>query len=305
MKLIFSIFFISNLVSAKNIDEVFQQANSLMKQEKYIDAVKVYESILFNEPLMSEVFYNLGNAYYRLDSLGFAVWAYSKANLISPRNEDVIYNLNFVNSKLLGEVKIPNKFFFQTFYERIKDSFTFIEWLFIGSLFTMIFSVFKFIRNNILNQKAFFTYINIVLLSLVFLINILTLDKFTSLKNKEAIIVHKSSNLYSEPFSLGGTVLLVVNEGERLERMRLAKKRAAEKIENQKAIDARTCNKDFGFEEGTEAYSNCLMKQSELRQLEKIAEENKSTVINEAPNKSNGGSTFCQVLPGTEILHCW
>ena len=125
MKLFFSIFFISNLVSAYNIDDAFQRANSLMKQEKYIDAVKAYESILYDETILCEVFYNLGNAYYRLDSLGFAVWAYSKANLISPRNEDVIYNLNFVNSKLLGEIKLPDKFLFQTFYKRIKNSFTF------------------------------------------------------------------------------------------------------------------------------------------------------------------------------------
>ena len=217
MKLFFSIFFISNLVSAYNIDEAFQRANLLMKQEKYIDAVKAYESILNDGTILCEVFYNLGNAYYRLDSLGFAVWAYSKANLISPRNEDVIYNLNFVNSKLLGEIKLPNKFFFQVFYKRIKDSFTFIECLFIGSLLTMILVLFNFIRNNILVHKLSLTYIYIGLLSLVFLINILTLDKFTSLKKKEAIIVHKSTNLFSEPFSLGGTVLLVVNEGERLE----------------------------------------------------------------------------------------
>mgnify|MGYP007000098513 CR=1 len=63
-------------------------------------------------------------------------------------------------------------------------------------------------------------------------------------------------------------------------------------------LDEKTCKEDFGFEEGTESYSNCLMKQSELRALEKIAEENKSTVVNEAQKKSRGGSTFCQKMPG-------
>ena len=156
MRLFVLIFLISNLASAKSFDEIFLHANSLMKQEKYIEAVKVYESIMYNEPLMSEVFYNLGNAYYRLDSLGFAVWAYSKASLISPRNEDVIYNLNFVNSKLLGEIKLPNKFFFQTFYKNTKDSFTLVEFFFMGSIVTMIFFVFNFIKQYIFNQKAFY-----------------------------------------------------------------------------------------------------------------------------------------------------
>ena len=74
--------------------------------------------------------------------------------------------------------------------------------------------------------------------------------------------------------------------------------------------DEKKCN-EFGFQKGTENFSLCLMKQSELRTLEKITEENKSsnstTVINEAPKKSRGGSTFCQKMPGayTTTYHCW
>ena len=73
-----------------------------------------------------------------------------------------------------------------------------------------------------------------------------------------------------------------------------------------KEFDERKCKEDFGFEEGTESYSNCLMKQSEIRQLEKIAEENKTTVINEEPKKSRKKSNYqhCIVnyLGG---LNCW
>lgn len=217
MKLFFFIIFISSSVNAKNNNEVFQIANSLMVKEKYNEAVKAYESIMYDEPLSCDVFYNLGNAYYKLDSLGFAAWAYSKANLISPRNEDVIYNLNLVKSKLLGEIKLPNKFLLQKFYIKIRDSFTFLEFLFIGALMTMLFFLFNFFRNNIYNQKVFYGSINVGLLSLVFLINILTLNKFTTIKKVEAIVVDRSSNLYSEPFSVDGTVLLVINQGERIE----------------------------------------------------------------------------------------
>tara|TARA_B110000858_G_scaffold148230_1_gene168429 strand:+ start:771 stop:1439 length:669 start_codon:yes stop_codon:yes gene_type:complete len=96
-------------------------------------------------------------------------------------------------------------------------------------------------------------------------------------------------------------------DGEKLEKVRVSNIRAAKELENQKASDEKTCKEDFSFEEGTEAYSNCLMKQSELRQLETIAEENKSTIINEAPKKSSGGSSFCQKMPGayTTTYHCW
>lgn len=82
-----------------------------------------------------------------------------------------------------------------------------------------------------------------------------------------------------------------------------------EKAQANREMDAKKCQEEFGFEEGTESYSLCLMKQHEIRELDAIAKRNQSITTNKAPDeskkKSNGGSTFCQVLPGTEILHCW
>ena len=189
----------------------------LMKQERYNEAVQLYKSILYEEPLRSEVYYNLGNAYFKLDSLGVAAWAYTKAHLISPRNEDIRYNLNFVNKKLFGDIRLPNKFFLQKFYNRISNTFTLKEWIFIGSLGILLFSIFNFLRKILLSKKILYSYVNLILLTLVLFINILIFNKYTSTKNKEAILVSRSSKLFSEPFSSSGTVLLVVNEGQRLE----------------------------------------------------------------------------------------
>ena len=66
---------------SKNHDE-FLEANIHMENSKYIDAIKKYESILEKGYHSSNILYNLGNAYYRNDNIGQAVWAYlSSLNL--------------------------------------------------------------------------------------------------------------------------------------------------------------------------------------------------------------------------------
>lgn len=215
-KFIFQILTLISLVNAKNIDEIFHNANLLMGREKYTEAVKTYKLIMNFQPLRSEIFYNLGNAYFRLDSLGLALWAYSTANLISPRNEDIKYNLNLVNDKLVGDIRLPNRIFFQKIYRTIKGSFTFIEWSFFSSLLTLSYFFLNFI-SSVLKQKNNLNLVNKGLLSFVLVFNILTFDKFIASKKKKAIIVKKSSEAFSEPFSQNGTLLFVLNEGEKLE----------------------------------------------------------------------------------------
>tara|TARA_Y100000817_G_scaffold224251_1_gene177267 strand:- start:22 stop:720 length:699 start_codon:yes stop_codon:yes gene_type:complete len=103
----------------------------------------------------------------------------------------------------------------------------------------------------------------------------------------------------------------IVRERE-LKQAKLKEEQAKLKEEEAQAnreMDAKKCKEEFGFEEGTESYSLCLMKQNEIRELDAIAKRNRPITINKAPEeskkKSNGGSTFCQVMPAGNLMHCW
>ena len=53
----------------------------------------------------AEVFYNLGNAYFREGKIGLAVLNYERARRLTPRDRDLLTNLEFANRAIEYEIK--------------------------------------------------------------------------------------------------------------------------------------------------------------------------------------------------------
>lgn len=209
--------FLLNNISAENIIDMFDEGNSFMEAKDYSAAIDNFNSIIEIDPYQSKVFYNLGNAYFRIDSLGYAVWAYSKALQISPRDKNCIYNLNLTKDRLNGQITYPKKHFFSSMLFKIRNSITFAELMFLSSTATasifilnFIFKIFSF-NINFRNKIIKFFVLSAIIL------HVLSIDSYFLNKKKEAILIEKFINIYSEPFSLNGRVLSVVNEGTRIQ----------------------------------------------------------------------------------------
>ena len=71
--------------------KLFHEANDLFINKKYKKSIELYEKIIDSGQKNSTVFYNLGNAYFRLGDIGHAIWAYKHANKFSPRDKDIIH----------------------------------------------------------------------------------------------------------------------------------------------------------------------------------------------------------------------
>ena len=84
-----------SIVATQSSDSLFQLGNTYYENEQYETAASTYEQ-LENDYSHEYLYLNLGNSYYRMGELGNAVWAYEKAYSIAPRDQDIIYNLNFV-----------------------------------------------------------------------------------------------------------------------------------------------------------------------------------------------------------------
>lgn len=92
-------------LSAINLEaastDLLDKANKAYNEEKYTDAVKLYELAISSVGSSSDAYYNLGNAYYRTGKPGKAVLAYERALRLDPTNSDARQNLEFVNSRLI------------------------------------------------------------------------------------------------------------------------------------------------------------------------------------------------------------
>ena len=102
-------------------------ADTAYKQGKYQQAIIDYQELL-KEGVAPELYYNLGNAYYRSDNLAQAILAYERAAQLSPGNSDIRFNLQFARAKTIDKIVPDNEMFFVTWYKRLVNFTSVDNW---------------------------------------------------------------------------------------------------------------------------------------------------------------------------------
>jgi len=81
----------------------FERGNELYRQGKYPEAIAAYEDILSNQMESAEVYFNLGNAHFKMNRVAPAIYNYEKALLLKPGDDDIITNLKFARKMTVDE----------------------------------------------------------------------------------------------------------------------------------------------------------------------------------------------------------
>ena len=122
-RLLYILVFISFSFSDQ-LTEKFQTANARYNDSDYIGAIQLYEQIASEKWQSGYLYYNLGNAYFRAGMVGQSIWAYNKALKLSPRFDNIKYNLEIANTKIKDRVTLPPEFFLVDFYIQLKNYFS-------------------------------------------------------------------------------------------------------------------------------------------------------------------------------------
>ena len=129
-KKLFKLFLISIylLIGGENIDSLFVKANSLYQSGDYNEAILAYESLIDKDIDNSILCYNMANAYYQLNQLGYARLYYERAKIYDFNDSDVNYNLNTLEQRLIDDVLVVPDFFLKAIFKKIAYYFTAFEW---------------------------------------------------------------------------------------------------------------------------------------------------------------------------------
>jgi len=79
---------------ADRLDEAWKRGNEAYLHGDYAGAVAAYQSIDREGVVSADLYFNLGDAYFRQGKLGPAIWAFERAAALDPDDEDVRYNLS-------------------------------------------------------------------------------------------------------------------------------------------------------------------------------------------------------------------
>ena len=193
------------------------EADSAYVNSNYQEAIKVYESLLKHGE-SAELYYNLGNAYYRTENITRAVLNYERALLLSPGDGDIRFNLQIARSKTIDKIVPESEMFFVTWYRSLVNIMSVDGWgrmaLVSLALFIVLFLVYLF-SARVWVQKVGFFGGGILLVVFVFS-NFFAWQQRQQLLNREgAIVVAPSVTVKSTP-AQNGTDLFILHEGTKV-----------------------------------------------------------------------------------------
>jgi len=101
---------------AGGLDELFFEANNAYKEGRFQEAIEGYSQIVASGQGNGHVYYNLGNAHFRLNHLGQAILNFERARLLIPRDADLNFNLAYARDQTQDALAEPKSFIRATFF---------------------------------------------------------------------------------------------------------------------------------------------------------------------------------------------
>jgi tetratricopeptide (TPR) repeat protein len=134
-------------------------ADKLYIDASYEQAIEAYKNVLHTDSSDYRIYYNIGNAYYRLGQLPLAILYYERAYKYNPSDKDVKHNLAYVRSQVEGISKNEGSLVTRLFMP-ISEMFSILEWCIIGYLFFMLsillFMLYRFNHSFKIVRYSFF-----------------------------------------------------------------------------------------------------------------------------------------------------
>jgi tetratricopeptide (TPR) repeat protein len=193
------------------------EADSAYVNGNYQEAIKGYESLL-KQGASAELYYNLGNAYYRTENITRAVLNYERALLLSPGDGDIRFNLQIARSKTIDKIVPESEMFFVTWYRSLVNLMSVDGWgrmaLISLAIVIVLFLVYLFSARVWVQKLGFFG--GIVLLLLFVLSHFFAWQQRQQLLYRQgAIVVAPSVAVKSSP-AQNGTDLFILHEGTKV-----------------------------------------------------------------------------------------
>jgi tetratricopeptide (TPR) repeat protein len=217
MKQYISIFFALIFVSSASWAQTKAEADSAYINKEYTKAIDIYEQLL-QQGESGEIYYNLGNAYFKQDKLGRAILNYERALIIQPGNADVSANLDIARAKTVDKINPNPEIFFVAWTRSLINSLSVDTWgawgigFFICTLVAL--AIYFFTKGVRWRKIGFFVALISLIISIV--TNLFAFEQKRKIDHRtDAIVLSPSVTVRSTP-SDEGTSLFVIHEGRKV-----------------------------------------------------------------------------------------
>ena len=188
----------------------FKNGNQLYQQGDYNGAIRSYESILDAKQQSAEVYFNLGNCYYKLNKVAPAIYNYEKALTLKPNDKDIINNLNFAKKLTIDEIKEVPKVGFEKLVRDFTAAYHYNTWAWISVILAVLFLLFflgYYFSALTLYKRIFFIGMFIVVFAILISVLSAIFERNHYQNERPAIIFKEMVSVKSEPKATSSEVI--------------------------------------------------------------------------------------------------
>ena len=180
----------------------FEKGNVLYQKGQYEQAIQAYESVLDSHQQSAELYFNLGNCYYKLNKVAPAIYNYEKALVLAPEDADITNNLKFAQKLTIDEVKDVPKVGFAKLLRDFTGIYHFNTWALISVVFGLLFLGFfigYYFSPSTRSKRIFFFGMFVWIVSLLVSLGAAIFEKNHFLNERPAIVFAEVTEVKSEP----------------------------------------------------------------------------------------------------------
>lgn len=210
---------VSSIALAADRDSLWLKANNSYSLGEYNSAIDYYKQIEDSGYMSAKLWYNMGNAYYKLQEDGKAILYYERALKLDPSYQDAKNNLEIAKLKTLDKIESVPEFILTTWTKDIRNTMSSDSWAVTGIVFFLATAVLMLLFRHaphVAQRKLSFILacitMVIVLIAFIFSFNL----RSNASSKGSAVVLAPVSNVKSAPNSTGGN-LFILHEGTKVE----------------------------------------------------------------------------------------
>lgn len=195
--------------------DLLSTAAAAYDSAQYQRSIDAYEQIATQYGVNPELFYNLGNAYYKQKNYPKAILNYERCLLYDPSNVDARENVELARLQCVDKIEAIEPMFFVTWSNGIRDSFSCDTWGTLAIIFFLLFiagcGTYFFSHRTSRRKLGFYSALLAIIISLV-CIHYAGAQRDHIQQRDYAIVMTPSVIVRASPAE-SGTQLFTIHEG--------------------------------------------------------------------------------------------
>lgn len=210
------------VISSSALETTTDIASQAYRDQNYKKSISLYEEIIAQgmteDKVSAQLYYNLGNAYFRDNQLGKAILCYERALLLDPGDGDIRHNLRFAQNRTVDRIDAAANLFLTNWFRGVRNLFSSNQWAITGVVLFLLFltclGVYLFVRLLWARKTAF--YAGIVLFLLMIGANIFAFSqKNERVRRDSAIVMVGAATVNASP-DTNSNQLFELHEGTKV-----------------------------------------------------------------------------------------